>query len=59
MGLGRNAKNQRVCGIRDKDLKRWIKIYGGAVPSLILTSRVLPVDGRKHGLVSIPTTLHG
>lgn len=22
MGFGRNAKNQRVCGIRDKDLRR-------------------------------------
>lgn len=33
MGLGRNAKNQRVCRIRNKDLKResrWIKFYGGA-----------------------------
>lgn len=41
MGLGRNAKNQRVCGIKTSRASRWIKIYsrkqvglGGVVPSL-------------------------
>lgn len=39
MGLGRNAKNQRVCGIKTSRASRWIEIYsrkqvglGGAVP---------------------------